>query len=123
IRFDEAQAPASTIQKYVSQLESMPILDSVRLGPTQRVAIAGHEALTFDLTLTAVSLPFSESTPPSVDAAKAQAAATPVPQTASTPEPVMAQPAEPANAAPAKTAAKPTDSAKPPATSTAAKPN
>ncbi|HMN42730.1 MAG TPA: hypothetical protein PKE29_17960 [Phycisphaerales bacterium] len=56
-RFDEVRDPAPLIHTYVGTLESMPIISSVRLGPTQRIAIAGHDAQVFDLTVTPVAIP------------------------------------------------------------------
>jgi hypothetical protein len=66
VRFDEVRDPAPLIHRYVGRIESVPVIAGVRLGPTQRIAIAGHDAQVFDLTITPVPLPAakpSASTP------------------------------------------------------------
>ncbi len=60
-RFDEVRDPAPLIHRYVGTLESLPVIASVRLGPTQRIAIAGHDSQVFDLTITPVAIPASAS--------------------------------------------------------------
>ena len=57
IRFEEARDPASTIHAYVAKLEGVPLVESVRLGATQRAALAGHDSQTFDLTIKTIALP------------------------------------------------------------------
>ncbi len=62
IRFEEARDPATTIHTYVSKLEQVPLIESVRLGATQRAALAGHDSQTFDLTMSAFALPPASGT-------------------------------------------------------------
>jgi Tfp pilus assembly PilM family ATPase/Tfp pilus assembly protein PilN len=57
IRFDETPDPAAMIRSYVDALDSVPLIDSVRFGSTQRTQQAGHDSQTFNLTITVVPLP------------------------------------------------------------------
>jgi Tfp pilus assembly PilM family ATPase len=57
VRFDDVPDPAPLIRSYVVRIEKLPIIAGVRLGPTQRVPIAGHDSQVFDLMINPVSLP------------------------------------------------------------------
>jgi Tfp pilus assembly PilM family ATPase len=57
IRFEEVRDPAAMIHKYVASLESIPMIDGVRLGATTRSSQAGHDSQTFSLTIGVVALP------------------------------------------------------------------
>ncbi len=57
IRFEEVADPAALIRSYVKKLESVPLVDGVRLGAASRAPLAGHDAQTFSLTIGVLPLP------------------------------------------------------------------
>ena len=63
VRADTNADPAAAIRSYVDALSKSPVIESVRLGGTQRTNMHGSDAQSFELTLVLVSLPPSDLLP------------------------------------------------------------
>lgn len=57
IRFEEVSDPAALIRAYVQKLESVPLIDGVRLGAASRAPLGGHDSQNFSLTIGVLPLP------------------------------------------------------------------
>lgn len=60
VRSDEQHDPTATIREFVESLGDCPIVETVRLGVTQRTSVRGHEAQSFELIIALVPLPNHE---------------------------------------------------------------
>jgi hypothetical protein len=57
VRLDAAVEPAQAIKSYVDALAASPLVESVRLGATQRTTMRGYDSQSFDLAVTIVPVP------------------------------------------------------------------
>lgn len=57
VRSDERHDPTTAIRNFVDSLGDCPIVETVRLGVTQRTSVRGHEAQSFELMIALVPLP------------------------------------------------------------------
>lgn len=57
VRLDSTKDAPTLIREYITALQELPIVQGTTLGATNRSVIAGHDALTFELSLKLTPLP------------------------------------------------------------------
>ncbi len=63
VRIDETPDAPGEIRRFVETLSREPIVESVKLGATQRNQARGHDAATFELSIALVALPAAPQQP------------------------------------------------------------